>query len=1147
MPLKSQIQSGSILSNTSSDNANFDPVGITSNNTVSGVYNYDEHWKENNYKLKNKFMSLDRHMNLANYNNNNNNNNNNNPQPYSTASLNRNRNSISFSSLQYQNQTSYPMGTAVPIAISQTKPNLNNTSFCISPKQMTTSPQSYIVINQNANNSFENSPVLSPTQQQDNNGIRRMSLNQQGPYQIANGNIFLQNTYQTSSSNNLIYGSQSMANMSPSSPKNQNVVYSVSHNYSSNTIQPASPTSPGVRIQNHSHIPPSQRYSLPIIPNAYSIITPGYVTKSNTMNDIEKLNTNNQSHINTIKSPAFQTVKNRNISHHNTVSLSESGSVRSNGSFCGLSVNGREYRHSNVTTSPLDNNQNNSMNRRRNKSNSFSVVIPERKDSTYFASAGINVISGANSPSSSISYNNNYNNNNNNNNNNNGNINNIDPRNNSFKNYSMNLNSPVLPNSSFMSNSSYGSSQNGSKNINIPNNNNNNKIIPDCINDGFITPRSSSYSNSLRNGSQPIDIPCSNKSSSSSDSLNSSFSSYRGMNYVMSTSKAEAKTYLSESHPHSPPHGYSQMDNNLESDHDLIFDLEHTTSIPRANSNEKETYDDYSTLFKNRKRNSRDRTLFDRELLDNDTLNSSTAFSNLLDSYSNILKSFETHEGGEKDNHRDSILSLPSTTEDMEDSEIGSKSIGKTDITKTERSNSKVQRNPSTLLGFDIEVEKDLLKKRNTLKSKDRAVADEILRKMSISHAKSLNKTLSQQSDSKNRSIKIVKNGSVDRENTLNRNDSNLSSNKSHLSPLDETTMCQETNELPELSVVVAPVQVLNKDQSHFNSSPELYLSNEDKSDVDIGIGLIDKLYEECLKRIDSERDNDNNKDNKETRDNKETKENKETKGNNNNHIDNSVPTVDRNNSIIDFDEELKSDILNSMLFASTPSLENIKSFLGGHSLIEDVRNDSQPYNNANKNITKYPSNNSKEIKSRDVTGHAEVKKSSNSLNKKEEQSSIPQPLNLNKPQSKSKKGENATSFESYEPPSINNDQSFIKENCTVNTKNSSSHTVESGLSTNNSSTIMITPQLQKRHPLPLIPTQKNENKNIKEESTKLLDSENKSREAIVIESENREVEKKEAKNKDHEGKVIENEKIKEQVKESEVKEVENKNKKIKI
>eukprot|EP00833_Pecoramyces_ruminatium_P003405 jgi/Orpsp1_1/1177437/evm.model.c7180000061445.1 len=672
------------------------------------------------------------------------------------------------------------------------------------------------------------------------------------------------------------------------------------------------------------------------------------------------------------------------VNHHNTVSLSESNTIRNNGSYCGLSINGQEYRSSSATSSSLDNNKANSMDRRRNKSNSFSVSIPERKDSTYFVgNTNANVNSGT--PTSNISFSNNS-------------------RNDSFRKYSTNSTNSnnnelnYLNNSFMSSSSSQGSAQIGSKefnnnnnnngninsniniNININNNNNNNSnsngsninnnnnILPDNINDVFIAPRNSSYSNSLRNASLPIDIPCSNKSSDSdSDSLSSSFSSYRSSNYVISTSQAAAESILSESRPH---HDHGKMDEDPENDHDLIFDLEHTTSIPRSNSNEKEdeAYKNFPLLVN---RN----TEKDFPVVDRDLLNSSTAFSSFLDSYSNILNSFKNNSKENNEDSHDSILSLPLSGEDTNTNNKDSKSKSKsksivneeTNVAKLDKSNSKVQRNPSTLMGFDIEVEKELLKKRNTLKSKDRVVADEILRKISISHAQSIKKTPSQQSVSKSRSIKNV---DLVRETTLNRNDSNLSSNnKSPTNPLDEATICPDNNNIPESSIIISPVQVVAQNQNVLLNSDLETNAMEKQDDIGIGLGLFDKFYEECLKRIDSD-ETENDKSNKNTEVEKVNSENTTI-------LENNVPVLDRNNSIIDFDDELKDNFLSGMLF-STPSLENIKNFLEGHSLEESNGNkqDSQCINEPSKKCNE-------EIKSEVVSGHNEKGESTDSIDHK--------------------------------------------------------------------------------------------------------------------------------------------------------------------
>jgi len=642
--MQNQIQSDSVSSNASFDNIIYnEPIGITSNNTISGANNVNESWKESNQQIKNKFISLDNHMNLSKYNNNipintsslngnindNNNNNNNNSQIYSPSSLNRNGNSSSFSSQQYQDHNSYPVVSAVPISISQTNSLLDNSSICVSPNILASSPPSFLVINQNPNNSLNSTQLFT----------NQHSQTPQNSIQFANGNLFIHNTFQSATNNNMIYGSPTTSTISPSTPTSQPIMYN-------NTAQLTSPFSQDVRIRNNNKISSSQRYSVPVISNTYSIATPNVVSKSNTISEVERLNMNNPQFLNSVTNTVHQTLPRSNIDSHNTVSLSESGNDRNsrnssnNGSFCGLSVNGKEYRHSsNSFPIPVDsNNQINSINGSYGDPKSISISIPNRKDSTYFAG----------------------------------------------------------------------------------------------------------------------------------------------------TSK-------------------------------------HINTIINSNSNDQ---------------------INDNDLLNRKTLNSSKAFSNFLDSYTHVLNNYDGENDASQPN---TDTTIPLFMEDAE----GSKSNEKTNISEHEKSNSEIQRNSSTLLGLNIEMEKKILRKRNTLKSKDRFIADEILRKMSISHSQNINRTPTQSSIQNNHSIKIDKNGSVERKDSINHSNSNLST-KSSLNSSKNSTHYQELNNVSE-----SAAQVINQEEQNLLNSSQEHLSNNDakKDDIDIGLFLFDKFYEECFKRIDNESD----------------------------------------------------------------------------------------------------------------------------------------------------------------------------------------------------------------------------------------------------------------------------------------------------
>ena len=946
LPLKNQVQNQSY--SNSPDILN--DTGITANKTVTGIYDYDtnrlNNWDELSSNAKNNFMSLDRHMNLLNYQQS--------MSPpgtpappynatpsYSTGSLSRNN-------VPSTNQ--YPL-TSVPITIAQTNNNVTNSQVCVSPQIIATSPNiiatspnilatsanilatspSYIVINNNQN--MEASPVLSPTNYnivegsngrrlsnparpasiqingnyaivednngrrlsnasqpgslqisngnynivEDNNGRRLSNPAKPGSLQISNGNIYLQNTYSSSSN---IYGS---ATSPPASPPPQNVMYSLPRNFNSSqniplSQSPKSQNLGGVQMFKKSHnIPPNQRYSLPVINNSYSVINPNVVTKSNTVDNY--------------RSPMYQQKVNT-IRQHNTLSLSESNTVRSTGNYGGLSINGQEYRGNNspsVNSSPLLEATRNTTTRSRAKSNSFSVKIPDRKDSTC-------LVGSLNSSGSSFVLDN------------------------SKSNSNRNVNQTTNNSTSFVSNTS----SQGSGKLNEYSHN---RILPDNINDP-ITPRSDGPSTE-NVASQSIDIPASTRSSDSDS--DSSFSSYRSSNYVMSVTQGDQTEFnYAEVHPRPPPYEHSFMDQDsydMDNDHDLIFDLEHTTSIPRSNSDEnKELMEGMPILFNNRRR-SKERPLFDRELINNDTLTSSTAFSNLLDSYTKILNYYECdakQQVSRKEN--DIVLSDTNVPTDsniqISDDNIQIKDTNDTYVQRKE--SNKVKRNSGTLFGVDVEVEKEILKKRSTLKSKERVVADEILRKISISHAKSIKK---EPSLVKKNSTKSGKNDDVDvsRENTLNKNNLSLASSKSPNNNSEENTVYIESQALqnmmiPEAEGIIAqPVQVLEKEQVVMKNT------NSGKDEIDIGLDVFDRFYEECLKRIDIEET--------EGGEQKSTlKKNKKSKD--------TILSLDHNDSIIEFDDELKGNFLSGFLFSnfrSSPSIENIKNFLQGDSLTEEA------------------------------------------------------------------------------------------------------------------------------------------------------------------------------------------------------------------
>ncbi|OUM62599.1 hypothetical protein PIROE2DRAFT_61784 [Piromyces sp. E2] len=993
MPLKSQVQSQS---------DNFNGSSITANNTVTGIYNYDTtnsyNWDEVSSNAKNNFMSLDRHMNLPNYCQ---------PQspqatpPYKTQSLGPNAvppystGSLGRNTVHSSNQYSV---NSVPINIAQNNTNITNSQVCVSPKVIATSPNiiatspnilatspniiatspnilatspniitaspSYIVIN---SPNMEQSPVLSPTHNynivensngrrlsnptrpgsihiggnytivednvgrrisnppppnysivednvgrrisnppppnysivEDNNGRRLSNPAKPGAIQISNGNLYLQNTYPSSTN---LYGSPTPS--SPVSSPSQNIMYSLPRNFSSSQSIPLSqsPTAQnigGVQMFQKSQNPPNQRYSLPVMNN--SMIKTTFLTKSNTVdyrsNNNSPMRHSSQHKINPI----------RHSSQHNTLSLSENNTVRSTGNFGGLSINGQEYRSSksssNVSSSPLMEATLNGTTRSRAKSNSFSVKIPERKDSTC-------IVGSLNSSSSSFMLDN--------------------SKSNSYR----NVNPVANPSPSSVSNSS---SQGSGK---IHDYSHNNKILPDNINDPD-TPKSEAPSISENIISQPIDIPASNRGSDSDTDSDSSFSSYRSSNYVMSvTQGTQTESNYAEIHPRPPPYEHSFMDQDsydMDNDHDLIFDLEHTTSIPRSNSDEKEIVEGMPILFNSRRR-SRERPLFDRESINNDTLTSSTAFSNLLDSYTKILNSFETEakrkDGSNREGDPTVTGSMPSVENNVQRKE-----------------SNKSKRNSGTLFGVDVEVEKEILKKRSTLRSKDRAVADEILRKISISNAKSTvkpdaptvnnnNKPLVKKS-STHKSSKTVDTDVVMRENTLNQNDLSLSSATSPKNNLEEKTVIIESQGVQNVvsetePVLVQSVDVLLSDRSEEMQKhsvlekpkrigEDVSFGNE-KDDIDIGLDIFDRFYEECLKRIDDTEETEGTPQQNTTLKNKKSKEN--------------MLSLGRSNSIYEFDEELKDNFLSGLLFSNTrssPSLENIKNFLQGDSLSEEL------------------------------------------------------------------------------------------------------------------------------------------------------------------------------------------------------------------
>ncbi|ORX46443.1 hypothetical protein BCR36DRAFT_414106 [Piromyces finnis] len=902
MPLKSQVQN-----NGSS---------ITANKTVTGIYNYGanntNNWNELSLNAKNNFMSLDRHMNLPNYS-----------QvmsppstpPYKAQSLGPN------SAMQYSNDSLdrnsvYSLPPANSMTIPQANANITNSS--LSPNILPSTnilssspPPSYILINGNTN--MEVSSIHSPTSTynviedsngrklstpslqgsiqingnynivEDNHGRRLSNSSQQNAIQVSNGNLFLQNAY-SSSSNTIIYGSPTSS--PPSSPKQQNIMYSLPRNLNSSQgiLLSQSPTNqgPGVvqRFKN-SQVPISQRYSLPILSNSYTMMNPNYVSKSNTTIDYSN------------NSPMHH-----HPSQYNVLSLKESNTI---GNFSGLNINGQEYyvkpkstssslmnsnskgsNHSCANTNSMISRNGSKKSSRSANSNSIPAKIPVRKDSSCL----------------------------------------VDSFN---SNYSLNANS--LPKSLSLFTSPTNSQGSNDLPTNIPSDNVNASISPVAV-------------------SQPIDIPLSSRSSSSD--TDSSFSSYRSSNYVMSITQGnQMESTYAEVHQCPPPYEHSFMDQDSidlnNNDHDLIFDLEHTTSIPRSNSDEKELIEGMPNLF-NKNRYSKEYSAFDHVSFNNDALSSPTAFSNFLDSYSRIFDYYGVD--GEGKEHKEQH-------DEKENQLILESSVSEAENIQKKRESNEVKRNSSTLLGVDINVEKEILKKRSTLRSKDRIIADEILRKMSISHANSVKKE-----------SLTHKQNSIIKEKTTNTNDTNADSevigeacshdNDDASVPsgerpgnnLEENVKSPESEDCQNIiseneSTVTEPAQIIENCQEDISgksvlgksSITDIHLLDNEKDTIDIGLDIFNDFYEKCLEKINVEESDTSEKSDQSSSliKNKESMEN--------------IPSIDRNNSIIDFDDEIKGNFLSGFLYSNvhtTPSLENIKKFLQSDSLSDKEKNNGE-------------------------------------------------------------------------------------------------------------------------------------------------------------------------------------------------------------
>jgi len=465
--------------------------------------------------------------------------------------------------------------------------------------------------------------------------------------QITN-NLYLQNSLSPSNNN---YGVSPQS----SSPTHNMVYSSLPRDLKSNKVSPS--TNPAVQIlqRSHSQLANTQRNSLPVMSNINPNSIPyDFVAKSNSI--IGNTNINEKASPNNIPTPIRQDSNNNPI-NPNGINFNGNGNIHSNGSFYN-NINGQEYRNGNngVPTSSIIAPPNRKV----------TAEVPPRKDSNNFNSNSFNG-------------------------------NNSFILENSFRKYSVRRNNSNLSNS-FISHTSSQSSNN-----NIMNDMVYSKVLPDNINDPVLTPRSNSTATeSIKSVSQPIDIPKpKNSSSSEEDSLNSSFSSYRSSNYVITSTLAKQTDSIPAEVSQSPSYNSKDHDSyNIDDD----FDLEPTHSIPRSNSDDsdKKNYENLPSLLNSSN---------GHDLLNSDAFKSTVQFSNLLDVYTEYLTG--------DSNSKNSILSDPKVSEET-------KSTEKKDENQLNKSN--------TLLGVAAEIEKEILKKRSTLKSKDRIVADEILRKISISN-----------------------------------------------------------------------------------------------------------------------------------------------------------------------------------------------------------------------------------------------------------------------------------------------------------------------------------------------------------------------------------------------------------------------------
>jgi len=523
--------------------------------------------------------------------------------------------------------------------------NIPQATYPLSP---TTAPANISQTNSNLSNS--GSPKVMPTT---TNYIPHRSSSQnynieENSLMMANGSPQLNNIYLQNfpPSNNNIYGSSPI--------QAQNMICSLPRNFKSNI---SSPTNPAVQIiqRSPSQLANGQRNSLPVMANAQPVMTgslymnQNFITKSNTVNG--NTNADASTNTNTIPTPIRQDSNNNPI-NHNGINFNGS-SIRSNGS------NGSYYAtcikgNGSVSSSVMA-----SLNRK------IPTEVPPRTDSTNFNSNNSSFILES-----------------------------------SFRKYSINHSNSNLSNfsNSFISHTSSQSSNNNKINdMGYPN------ILPDNINDPALTSRSNSTATgSVKSTSQPIDIPKpQNSSSSEEESLNSSFSSYRSSNYVITSTLAKQTDSIPAEINQPPSH--SRMDHDIDDDNDIFY-LERTHSIPRSNSDDsdKKNYENLPSLLNSSN---------EQDLINTDAFKSTAQFSNLLDVYTEYLKG--------DSNSQNSVLSDPKDSEEIENTQE-----------KDENQLSK----GNTLLGFAQELEKEILRKRSTLKSENRIVADEILRKISISN-----------------------------------------------------------------------------------------------------------------------------------------------------------------------------------------------------------------------------------------------------------------------------------------------------------------------------------------------------------------------------------------------------------------------------